>query len=521
MKRTFLLAVLCLSALSAAPKIKVNHARNAASYASPLAPNSGVAPGSRFIVIGEDLGPAESDPSAVTVKVNINGATYDAQVISATNKQVVAVMPADAQVGQGTVTLTFAGESAETPVIVKERAVGIFATGSYGDGAAIATNADGNAITLLAPANPGKIARLRATGFGASLEGEIEVRIGSDAAANVSVNRVADQPGIDEIQFEVPASANGCFVPVAVRTGNNTWANFVTLAVAAEGTRCTSATLGAADIDRIASGELKEVRVSSTIGSRVAISMEGVEMVTDAISGSFHKMTIEDFAAGGQFQGDFALGSCYVPAYSDIVPEGEVPETRMQPLKTGNLTLNGPKGPRDLGRANGDFAVELGQGFSIPLPPGVPAPPSSLYLEPGTYRYAATAGEDVGAFNVEFQYNPAIWNNSNTISTVDRSKDLPITWTGGGANDLVVITGSSAVESDDVEYSRTFICVAKASAGSFTVPSYILRQLPEGPVDRGMLGVLSVSEPKSFTAQGLDTANVSTMRMALQQASYR
>jgi hypothetical protein len=244
--------------------------------------------------------------------------------------------------------------------------------------------------------------------------------------------------------------------------------------------------------------------------------MEGMELISDSISGSFQKTKLDDFISGSQFQGDFAFGSCFVPNFNDIQPADSpnLPQFESHPLTTGALTLSGPKGTRDLGQAHGTLAVELGQGFNIPLPPGVPPPPSTLYFEPGTYRLSATAGEDIGAFNVEFRHNPAVWNNGNTINGVDRSKDLKLTWTGGGDKDIVVITGASAVDSDDLNYSRTFICVAKASA-------YIQSQLPKGPAERSFLGVLSVSEPKSFTAEGLDTGSVSTVRMALQQTSYR
>lgn len=525
MKKTFLAAVLCLSSVYAAPKIKANHARNAASYASPLAPNSGVAPGSRFVVVGDDLGPADPDPAAaVAVKVEINGAAFDAQVVSASRREVVAVLPASAPAGDGKVILTFAGESAETPIVVKDRAVGLYASGAYGSGAAVATNADdGATITLLAPAHPGHRVRLRATGFGANLDGEIEVRAGSEAAANVIVTRVDDQPGLDTIAFDVPAKADGCFVPVAVRTGG-VWTNFVTLAVAPERARCSSPTIAAADLDRIASGERKEIRTGSTTASRMVTSVEGIEMVSDSVSGSFQKVRLEDYTNGSQFQGDFAYGSCFVPNFNDILPADDpnLPQFESHPLNTGELSLSGPKGNVNLGKAHGTFSVALGNGFNIPLPPGIPAPPSSLYLETGTYRFRSTAGDDIGAFDVEFRHNPAIWNNASSITSIDRAANLTLTWTGGGANDIVVITGTSAPDSiGDIHYSRTFVCVARASAGTFTVPSYILSQLPASSAETGVLGVLSVSEPKSFTADGLDTASVSTVRTAMQQASYR
>jgi hypothetical protein len=88
---------------------------------------------------------------------------------------------------------------------------------------------------------------------------------------------------------------------------------------------------------------------------------------------------------------------------------------------------------------------------------------------------------------------------------VDRAQDLTVTWTGGAANDYVSVTGSSITGLAEA----AFICVERATAGQFTVPSFILQSLPVSDVRNGdTQGGLSVSSigGSPFTVAGLDLA---------------
>jgi hypothetical protein len=299
--------------------------------------------------------------------------------------------------------------------------------------------------------------------------------------------------------------------------------------VAANGAACTSSRISAADLDRIlAKGE---ARVGTVSMQRMAVNAEQAEVVTDSIGGSFFKFNSADDLAGSvnAENADIPMGACLVFRSENLIFDGEgegdpLPDGGFfgsaTPLHAGILNLNGPKGARNLGDVRGTFAKELGQGFNIQLPPGVPPLPSNLYLENGAYTLTGQGGEDVGAFSAQVQFNPAQWTNGEQNQNVVRSAGLRLTWTGGNPNDLVMAMGSSTSQEEKV--SGTFVCVARASAQQINVPAYILENLPAtGSQDTSILGLMSSAEPKPFTAPGLDLATIGASRMSLRQVTYR
>jgi hypothetical protein len=85
-----------------------------------------------------------------------------------------------------------------------------------------------------------------------------------------------------------------------------------------------------------------------------------------------------------------------------------------------------------------------------------------------------------------------VWTNSN-ITTVTRANGQQISWTGGGANTYVEITGLSFTGLLGAE--AYFTCLAPVGPGSFTIPSWVLLSLPQSPASTGGLpnGLLSVA----------------------------
>ena len=523
-----------------APKLSSGGARNAASFASTSSVNGGVAQGARFVLLGKDLGPAEAarneayplaiELGGVSVKVTVGGSTVDAWVLSASATSVVAMLPSAAPTGKGTVALTFNGESSQGDIEVVSRAVGVFAGGTRGSGQAIALAADsGSPVLVSASAKPGQLIRLRATGLGA-VDGDeaagpttktfdtagIEVFF-ADKVANVTAAQRTETPGVDEIAVEVPTGVDGCFAVIVIRSSSKI-SNFVTVPVAANGGFCSTNLYSSSLIEgAAASGEVR----AGYIGlSRFGVNAQGAEIVSDTASGSFAKSKVEDFGLSGpSTQGDYAIGSCYVFSVEDIADEiVDLPYTPPVDLAAGVITVNGPKGLKSLGNVKGSFSVELGQGINIALPPGVPPLPSNLYLEPGNYTVAGAGGADVGAFNVQVQLNPVEWTNPTVAASVNRSQPLKLTWTGGGANDLVMAFGQS---SDGAAKSATFVCIAKAPSKEITVGTHILQNLPASVGQASILGVFSIAEPKTFTASGLDIGSVSFSRLFAVQAAYR
>jgi hypothetical protein len=103
-------------------------------------------------------------------------------------------------------------------------------------------------------------------------------------------------------------------------------------------------------------------------------------------------------------------------------------------------------------------------------------------------------GSAVGAFSAPITVSSAAasfqWTNqASVVGTpssplpIARNQPLTITWTGGDPNGFVDITAiASTLQSGTVPSTTTpgalVECIAPASAGTFTVPAYVLESLP-------------------------------------------
>lgn len=129
---------------------------------------------------------------------------------------------------------------------------------------------------------------------------------------------------------------------------------------------------------------------------------------------------------------------------------------------------------------------------------------------PGRYIYSGTGGPQVGAFSGTLDLAPELlWTNSDDAKVVTRGNGLTVQWTGGDPNELVNITGQSAVSATNF---AQFFCWANNSSHQFTVPASILNQLPVSPVTtagsvttvtRGNVTIFSMSQTR-LTAPGMD-----------------
>jgi len=119
----------------------------------------------------------------------------------------------------------------------------------------------------------------------------------------------------------------------------------------------------------------------------------------------------------------------------------------------------------------------------------------------GTFTFQGSGGADVGSFASTVTFaNPIIaWTNESVASTIDRSQDLTVTWTGGTPGSYVFIYGTSTATGTETT-TAGYTCLTNADAGKFTVPFYILSALPAGGGGMGMQN--QVQSPLS--ASGLD-----------------
>jgi hypothetical protein len=162
-------------------------------------------------------------------------------------------------------------------------------------------------------------------------------------------------------------------------------------------------------------------------------------------------------------------------------------------LDPGTITLTGPDGipltlPSQLG-IKGVFEATLSA--------------TAIPETGGTFTLKGSGGADVGPFTSVLEFNPLLsWTNPGVATTVDRSQNLTVTWTGGNAGSYVFVTGVSTSKATATipSVEAGFTCLAAAGDGKFTVPSYILSALPPGS---GGVGMQNDFQTK-LSASGLD-----------------
>lgn len=164
-----------------------------------------------------------------------------------------------------------------------------------------------------------------------------------------------------------------------------------------------------------------------------------------------------------QFASNFtSVGTCTV---TNGPISGNTSQARSKSLDAGSsLTLQGPAGQRVMQRyQNGRYQVALGSGYANA---SVPA---------GAYGISGTGGATVGPFTASLNIASSVtWTNKSAIATVDRSRPLTVTWSGGPTPGYLLIGGSVHTTG----MNTAFLCVEDSTRGTFTIPSFVLSALP-------------------------------------------
>jgi uncharacterized protein (TIGR03437 family) len=492
MNKLILTVVLTLCAeltAYAQPAINAGGMLNAASYAYQGLPNSSIAQGSIFVVFGTNMGGSLAQaafplPTALddgtgkktSVDITVNGTTVHALMIYTTATQLAAVMPSNAPIGTGTMTVTYNGQvSATQPVKVVKSSVGIIAINQGGSGPAVVTDANYKVITQTNPARPGQVLIIWATGAGPVTFDETRppttaVNLQSQAKAHVLVGGTDVTPsfvgrsgccsGLDQIIFTVPQNVSGCYVSVAVQTDDPVVSNFGTIAVAPTGNATCSDPngLSAQDFATLQStGKLRSGFVSvgrSTFTTPSISGLPATTTTTDTATGIFSEYQLSTFEKSRGLFSTASIGSCMVFSYS-----GQTVGT--DPIKARGL---------DAGTL-----IDLGGG-------GLSTQLTQMAGFPGLYS-ANIQGDPIAAGQL-------------------------ITWTGGDPNGTVQIIGSSSSGIEPPIVGGFFTCTEKNSAKQFNIPSAVLLTLPPEAAGSlfpfGFLSVGSSSQLVKFTATGLD-----------------
>ncbi len=472
-------------------------------------PSSGIAPSSIFVVQGTGLAdpgaPAlqsSADPglpltlNGVSLTVVVNNTTVHPALYYTSPAQLAAELPANTPVGSGTLTVDYRGTQIQAAIQVVPAAPGI---NTYYTNTGVATdNSTGALLTFTNSGSPGETIVLWTTGLGPdpadsdtvyssaphSVSTPLQVYIGG-VAATVLYEGSAGYPGVDQIDLTIPDSApSGCWISiVAVAAG--VLSNVATLPINPGGGACVDVASGLSGNQIAPSGgqTLRAGLVALIQTNRT--DKKGAVTVFNSTDAAFEKYT-----------GIYAPANSLSPGGCLVTYLTPVPVPSITGLDPGTISLTGPNGlsvtlPNQLG-IKGAFYSAL----------STTAIPSTG----GTFTFQGSGGADVGSFTSTVTFaNPIIaWTNKSVATTIDRSQDLTVTWTGGTPGSYVFIYGTSTLTGTAGTGTTTagYTCLTTADAGKFTVPSHILSALPVGSGGTGIQN--QVQSPLS--ASGLDIA---------------
>lgn len=515
------LAMAC--ALQAGAQPAVVSIVSSASYLPPGLPNSGIAQGSIFVIFGSNMGPAAlasvqaypltTSLAGTSVDFTVGGTVTHALMLYTSAGQLAGIIPSATPVGAGTVTVTYNNQtSAAAPLNVVANSFGMYTLSEDGSGPAVATTPGYKVITLTATAKPGDTLVLWGTGLGpysgdeteppteTPLKVNVSVYVG-DQPATVSYAGRSSSPGLDQINFVVPAGLSGCYVPVAVVV-NGTVSNFTSVSLSANGTTCSDpAGLPSSAINQVvANGSLKVgfIELQKVAFSATVPLLGTLDVKEDRGAAYFYDFNDQALLASRGLSSISSFSSCTVLVCNNsntCIPDNTA--LNVPQISAGSsITVNGPSGSAVLPLSAG----KLGE-YHGPLGSSTVVGSGNDFLVPGAYTASnGSGGTDVAGFTADLNIgSPLMWTNQSAIAgtnSIDRTKDLTINYSGGASGDFVAIVGSSTSATANV--TVTFVCTETVTAGTFKIPSFVLSALPAS----GQISIDGVSGPGGFLLFG-------------------
>jgi len=488
------------------------------SYIPAGFPNSGISPGSIFLIFGSGMSAtppvvALASSASPGIPKTLEGATLSVTVGStvvqpamyyATPGQIAAVLPSNTPTGNATITVTYNNATSNAfSFQVVPYALGLNTYFGSGSGLVLATdNATGDKITYTNSAKPGETVVLYGSGLGAdtadsdtvftssphAVNTPLQIYIGG-VAANILYAGSSGYPGYDQIDVTIPDNvALSCYVGVVGVTGAGSSlrvSNFGSLAISASGGACNDSVFGisgttVSSLSGQANISFGDLFVGQLIEPKSPT--DNTPQTTNIASGIFEKVTGAYFTSSSTSA--FSIGSCSVSEVISV--SGTLPT--VVGLDAGNINLAGPAGSYPL--------MSFSKGFyDAELPSG------AITSSGGAFTFTGSGGADVGSLKTTINLpNPLLaWTNQTADATVNRAQGVQVNWTGGAPGSYVIIEGNAFDENSGA--SGNFTCVANQSALTFTVPGYVTSTLPAAS---GTLGVENVSNYSTFTAKNLD-----------------
>ena len=514
---TFLSTPLALSGSISGPPPYITSVQNNYSYLRPGAPNYGIAPGSIFIVQGQNLStnntPVLQSSAApglpltlgqTSLSVTVNGVTTVPALYYAFSTAVAAVLPSNTPAGTGTLTIQSNGQSSQAPIQVVASAMGLDTLYGNGAGAGVATDASSNVLSFSNSARAGQTITLWGSGLGADPsnddrsypQGEhnltsvpLQVYIGGVSASVLYRGRSA-YPGLDQINVVIPSNvAPGCFVSVTAQT-NLIVSNTVTIPVSALGGACSDPGLGlaGAQLQAFANGTVPVKSIAVMLSEQTSLA----GTVSDSAEVIPFSVTSTEFGSGNSYS---SQGSC-------VLFQPGLGFPFQSPLDAGAVQLSGPTGNSTVTNQGFDDAEHL--------------PSGSLAANPGPYTFTSAGGADIGPFKVSLTVPKAFAIlNQTALASINRAQGATVSWTGGALGGDVMV---NAVAPAPDGGSINVYCHAPSGAGQLTIPPSVLLAIPPG---NGKLLITSSTAPETVSATGLDFSVATAVLSYEVFASYK
>lgn len=508
-------------------------------------PNYGIAQGSIFDIFGSGLAssstPLQSVPlstslGGVTVTATVNGTTTNVILYYVTPNQIAGILPSNTPVGTGTLSVFNNGNLVgSTPIQVVQSAFGILTLNGLGTGQAAAFDVNNNYLSFINSLHPGEYVILWGTGVGPVAAGTNETIkqtptnlsnvpltawIGG-VQATVYYHGRSQYPGLDQVILIVPQGVTpGCYVSVVTQSGNIV-SNTATIPVASTGRTCSEPTEG------LTASQYQTLESSAMIsGGFIAIDSANIAETNNMTmsgayaAGVFYKITPAQYNALPQAFP--SLGSCVVFSNAGGTPTqvltgryASIPQSA--DVDAGSILATGPAGSAEIPESSPGIYNALSNQLSAGF---IPASGGSFTFDNGS------GGTGVGKFSATVAIGSGgilKWTNESSITTINRATGVTVNWSGAGTNTFVLVSGSSS--SQQAPFSAAeFYCSVPASAGSFTVPLYVLAALPaagNGQIPATSLQVSQISMGQGLGAAQLDVGLIVSAYTYIDSVTYQ
>ena len=443
--------------------------RNAADAQAGVYGNSTLVPGQLAVVNAYN---AKLSGAEVSFRPAGQDLVIPASVVSTPDFGIVFVVPVLPTGGAQMNWKSFETPTQWSSVVIEPSRLSLFRAGNIGPLRAqnISPSGTYSLNGLATPARPGDAIVLWGTGLGPAPAASVKVTVGGLAQAVLYAGPAPGQPGVDQINFRVSASApDGCYVPLTVQYGANSVSSF--LSKTSDGLPCRHPLrlpVGVlADLDAGKGVNISEVSLTTSIDA-AASDRAFREETTSVQQRFFSASTLADYVL--PFRGGSQTSCTAVPGYygANFIFDG----SPGQPTTiSANPVLGILKSPDGTSRAVTAQSLPL-RSADAPLA-RLPNP----YLPGGAWTWAPTNKISPASDSFYFVTPSPVTLNADSPVSLRRDQDQAVAWDAVGLDP----TASARVSLRTQQSGLTLVtCAALASSGIITIPARLLAILRAG-----------------------------------------